>query len=564
MRCPPEQVKHFLKGERISPGPRIDPARGRFEASLFAQNQLKNQAFIGNSRGVLEPPLGARGGPSPAALLVDSAASEVPLSFERSSMSTRRFHLRTHGCQMNSHDSEKVANLLLHEGYLESARLESADLVILNTCSIREKAEHKLYSELGALREWKLAASGRLLGVGGCVAQQEGDALLRRFAHLDFVFGTHNLRLVPAMAAAALRGQRGARVEESRDLARFDLPARHPAFESATPGRAFLTVMEGCDLFCSFCIVPTTRGREISRPAASILEEARRLADSGVRELTLLGQTVNAYGRHDLRRGVGAQAGTVAFAELLSRIDAIPGIERIRYTSPHPSFFDADLIAAHGELRALCPHVHLPLQSGSDRVLADMRRRYRVSEYRAVVAALRRARPDLAITTDLIVAFPGESEADFCDTLALMRELGFADSYSFKYSPRPGTAAARRSDPVDPVEAQRRLESLQALQRQLTLEAHRRRVGERTQVLAIGPSRRGGRQWSGRDPYHRVVNFAAADRALAPGDLLELTIAEATPHSLIGEWPASASSTASASPVRIDGRRADEPRSAGA
>ena len=452
-------------------------------------------------------------------------------------MPIRLFHLRTHGCQMNSHDSEKVANLLLHDGYAHAGDLDGADLAILNTCSIREKAEHKLYSELGALRDWKLALPDRVLGVGGCVAQQEGDALLGRFAHLDFVFGTHNLRLVPAMAAAALRGERGARVEESRDLARFELPARHPDLESETPGRAFLTVMEGCDLFCSFCIVPTTRGREISRPAVSILEEAARLAAQGVRELTLLGQTVNAYGRHDRRRGRSATAGALAFAELLTRIDAIPGIERIRYTSPHPGFFDAGLIAAHAELRALCPHVHLPLQSGSDRVLAEMRRRYTVREYLEVVAALRRARPDLAITTDLIVGFPGETDADFADTLAVARAVGFADSYSFKYSARPGTAAAERSDPVDPARAQERLEELQSLQRELTLAAHRRRVGERTQVLVHGPSRRGGQQWSGRDPYHRVVNFARGDAPLAAGDLVEMQIVDATPHSLIGDRP---------------------------
>ncbi len=478
-------------------------------------------------------------------------------------MSIRRFHVRTHGCQMNSHDSEKVANLLLHEGYRHSEALDRADLVILNTCSIREKAEHKLYSELGALRDWKCAAPDRVLGVGGCVAQQEGDALLDRFPQLDFVFGTHNLRLVPAMAAAALRGQRGARVEENRDLARFELPARHPDLERETPGRAFLTVMEGCDLFCSFCIVPTTRGREISRPAASILEEAARQAELGVRELTLLGQTVNAYGRHDLRRGRSAAAGTLAFAELLQRLDAIPGIERIRYTSPHPIFFDAELVAAHAALRSLCPHVHLPLQSGSDRVLVEMRRRYTAREYLEIVAALRAARPDIAITTDLIVGFPGETQADFADTLAVAREAGFADSYSFKYSARPGTAAAERGDGVEPELAQARLEELQSLQRELTLAAHRRRVGERTQVLVHGPSRRGGQQWSGRDPYHRVVNFARSGAELAAGDLVELRIVDATPHSLIGDLPQLEPAALAPPRVRNGARRADEAGSTG-
>ncbi|NNL65924.1 MAG: MiaB/RimO family radical SAM methylthiotransferase, partial [Myxococcales bacterium] len=303
----------------------------------------------------------------------------------------RRFFIRTFGCQMNVHDTEKVENLLHHAGYQAAADPSAADLLIINTCSIRAKAEHKLYSDVGALREWKAAAPGRVIGVGGCVAQQEGDAILRRFDHVDFVFGTHNLRHVPALAEAAGDGRRETRTGESRSLDRFDLPGRHPDLSSATPGRAFLTVMEGCDMFCSFCIVPTTRGREISRPAAGILAEARALAERGVREVTLLGQTVNAYGRHDVRRGRAEREGVMPFAELLARIDAIPGIERIRYTSPHPIFFDDELVAAHGKLERLCPHVHLPLQSGSNRILAAMRRRYTAERYLEIVAALRSA-----------------------------------------------------------------------------------------------------------------------------------------------------------------------------
>jgi tRNA-2-methylthio-N6-dimethylallyladenosine synthase len=474
-------------------------------------------------------------------------------------MSIRRFFIQTYGCQMNSHDSEKVANLLLHDGYRAAADAAAADLLILNTCSIREKAEHKLYSELGSLRGWKRESLGRVIGVGGCVAQQEGDALLGRFPHLDFVFGTHNLRYVPEMAASALRGERGARVDENRSHERFDLPERHPGFASETPGRAFLTVMEGCDMFCSFCIVPTTRGREISRSAAAIEREAQRLAADGVCELTLLGQTVNAYGRHDRRRGKSAEAGTVSFAELLRRLAMTPGIRRLRYTSPHPVFFDAELIAAHAELASLCPHVHLPLQSGSDRVLESMRRRYTAREYLDLAIALRRARPDLAITTDLIVGFPGESAADFGATLELVREVGFDDSYSFKYSPRPGTAAAESVDSVPPELAQRRLEELQALQREFTLAAHRRRVGSRAEVLVHGPSRRGGSQWSGRDPQHRVVNFSVPDAAaVEPGRLVSMRIAEATPHSLIGELEPDLPASAAFAVVRNPLRRTDE------
>jgi tRNA-2-methylthio-N6-dimethylallyladenosine synthase len=442
---------------------------------------------------------------------------------------------------MNVHDSEKVENLLLHHGYAAAHDPEDADLLIVNTCSIREKAEHRLYSDLGLLRAWKAALPGRVLGVGGCVAQQEGDALLRRFPQVDFVFGTHNLRLVPALASAAGEGARVARTEERRSLDRFELPAAHPDLARRNPGRAYLTVMEGCDLFCSFCIVPTTRGREISRPAAGILGEAEALARSGIRELVLLGQTVNAYGRQEARRRGGERADTLPFSGLLHALAALPGIARIRYTSPHPLFYDEALIAAHRDLPALCPHVHLPLQSGSDGVLRAMRRRYGRDDYLLLVERLRRARTDLALTTDLIVGFPGETDRDFEETLSLMREVGFVDSFSFKYSPRPGTAAAALEPTRGVPERvkQTRLEALQDLQRSLTLDAHRDRVGELTEILLEGPSRRGDQQ-TGRDPYHRVVNLcAAAPREALPGSFLPVRIVEATPHSLLAE-PASA------------------------
>jgi len=450
----------------------------------------------------------------------------------------KRFLVRTSGCQMNVHDSQKIANLLYHHGYAAAEGPDDADLTILNTCSIRDKAEHRLYSELGALRKWKSEREERVIGVGGCVAQQQGDALLRRFDHLDFVFGTHNLRWVGLLADAAGRGERTARTQESRSLERFDLPGPHPDQRARTPGRAYVTVMEGCDLFCSYCIVPQTRGREVSRPADAIVREAEALAAQGVREITLLGQTVNAYGRHDARRGAGDRAGTIPFAALLRRLAEIPGLSRLRYTSPHPIFFDSDLIEAHGDLPALCPHVHLPVQSGSDAMLRRMRRRYDADAYRSLVQRLRRVRPDIALTTDLIVGAPGESDADFRATLDLVREVRFVDGFSFKYSPRPGTAAALDPDTVGPAEAQARLEELQSLQRGLTLAAHRARVGQVTEVLAEGQSRRAGNQRTGRDPYHRVVNFAdTADPPAAAGSLLLLELVEATPHSLIGQAP---------------------------
>ncbi|MGE4649548.1 MAG: tRNA (N6-isopentenyl adenosine(37)-C2)-methylthiotransferase MiaB [Myxococcota bacterium] len=461
----------------------------------------------------------------------------------------RRFLIRTYGCQMNVHDSEKVANLLHHAGYEEAAGLEAADLLVINTCSIREKAENRLYSDLGALRAWKAERPGRVLGVGGCVAQQEGDRVMRRFRHVDFVFGTHNLRWVPAMLEAAHEGRQALRLAANSSQERFELPERHPDYEGSTPGRAFLTVMEGCDMFCSFCVVPHTRGREISREPAAILAEARSLVASGVREFTLLGQTVNAYGRHENRRqGGGATSSRqpVSFAALLRELAAIPGLRRLRYTSPHPLFFDEELVDAHGELDALCPHVHLPVQSGSDRVLARMRRRHDVASYRALVDRLRTARPDIALTSDLIVGFPGESDADFRETLTLVEQAAFVDSFSFKYSPRPNTRAAGFEDAVPAEVAKARLEELQGLQRDLTLRYHRSRVGEHTEVLLEGQSRRGAGQWAGRDPQHRVVNLGSPPPPDSQsGDFICVELVEATPHSLIGE-PGAAALPASA------------------
>jgi tRNA-2-methylthio-N6-dimethylallyladenosine synthase len=469
-------------------------------------------------------------------------------------MSARRFAIRTFGCQMNVHDSDKLANLLLHAGYA-AGEPESADVLIVNTCSIREKAEHKLYSDLGALRGWKAERPGRLIGVGGCVAQQEGDALLARFPQVDFVFGTHNLRLVPALALAAEEGRRSADVSTSASLDRFDLPERHPGFAETTPGRAFLTVMEGCDMFCSFCIVPTTRGREISRPAVAIVREAEELAARGVVELVLLGQTVNAYGRHDLRRGRAEEAGTIDFGSLVERLAGIPGIRRIRYTSPHPIFFDEALVHAHGAIEALCPHVHLPVQSGSDAVLGRMRRRYRADEIRALADRLRAARGDLVLTTDLIVGFPGESDADFEATLALVRDVGFVDGFSFKYSPRPGTAAAEMGDSVPAGVAQERLEVLQAQLRAQTLAYHRSRVGGLAEVLVEGRGRR-VRQLTGRDAWHRLVHLDAGEFPdAAPGLLVGVRVAEATPHSLLGEPPAARSGSPDPPVVPIAGLR---------
>lgn len=447
----------------------------------------------------------------------------------------RQFSIRTFGCQMNVHDTEKLSNLLLHAGYREAAEEADADFIVINTCSVREKAENKLYSDLGRLKQWKAERPGRVIGVGGCVAQQEGQGILKRFDYVDLVFGTHNLRAVPAMLDAAEQGTRTARTEETASLDRFELPERHPAYQGHDAGHAFVTVMEGCDMFCSFCVVPTTRGREISRPARGILEEVRALVDGGTSEITLLGQTVNAYGRHDVRRGTEAEKGTMPFARLLAELDAIPGLRRIRYTSPHPLFFDEDLVAAHADLESLCPHVHMPVQSGADAVLGRMRRRYTRGQYLAIVEDLRRRRPDLVLTTDLIVGFPGESDAEFRETLSLVAEAGFVDSYSFKYSPRPHTKALEyAAEEVAPEVASARLTELQAQQRQQTLDHHFNRIGTTAEIRVEGPSGRGEGQVRGRDLHHRIVNVSAPEPP-APGSYLEAEIIEATPHSLIGQ-----------------------------
>jgi len=420
-----------------------------------------------------------------------------------------RFAIRTYGCQMNVHDSEKVTTLLEDAG-LQAAEEESdADLLVINTCSIRDKAEHQLYSDLGLLRDWKAERPGRIVGVGGCVAQQVGDSLLGRFSHLDFVFGTHQLRRLPALLEGVRQGQRLAWIGEEASPDRFDLPIRRAEPRAGVRRKAFVTVMEGCDMFCSFCIVPTTRGREISRPAAEIEAEVRAQA---------------------------VAAGTMPFTERLARLDAVPGLERIRYTSPHPLFYDEALTRAHRALPKLAPHVHLPVQSGSDRILRAMRRRYGRDRYLEIVAGLRQARPELALTTDLIVGFPGETEADFEATLELVREAGFVDSFSFKYSTRPGTTAANLPGAVPPEEAQRRLERLQALQKEQTRTYHESRVGETVRVLVEGDSRRGGGQRAGRDPQNRVVNVdLPAAAGVEAGALLDVRIVAATPHSLLGE-----------------------------
>lgn len=429
-------------------------------------------------------------------------------------------YIETFGCQMNVSDSEKVAALLRGEGYAPTQDSSAADLIIVNTCSVREKAEHKVYSYLGRFRGLKRERRF-LLGVGGCVAQQEGERLLKRVPWLDLVFGTHNLHLLPDMVRAAEQGERRAAVSFIDNETRLDL---FPQAEETGGVTRFVTVMQGCDNFCSYCIVPYVRGREISRRSAEIIDEIRGAVAGGVREVTLLGQNVNSYGLKT--------PGELTFAGLLREISAIDGLERIRFTTSHPKDISPELIACFAELPKLCSHVHLPAQAGSDAILARMNRGYSRQEYLEKVAALRAARPGILITGDIIVGFPGETEDDFLQTLSLMEEVRYTDVFSFAYSPRPETAAASLPGRITRKEATERLERVQGLQRDMTIERHASFVGTHQAVLVEGLSKRGD-QLYGRTDGNLIVNFAG-DPSLV-GSLVDVLITRGYPNSLLGE-----------------------------
>jgi tRNA-2-methylthio-N6-dimethylallyladenosine synthase len=444
----------------------------------------------------------------------------------------KRLFIKTYGCQMNAYDSARMADLMAPFGYVPAASPEGADLVILNTCHIREKAAEKTFSELGTIRRLKHARErqgGRMIvAVAGCVAQAEGAEILERAPFVDLVFGPQTYHRLPEMVARAL-GPGGEQVLDTSfpEEPKFDyLPET-----SATPGvSAFLTVQEGCDRFCTFCVVPYTRGAEYSRPAAEIIAEARRLAVAGAREITLLGQNVNAY--HGAAPPNGPTgAGEWGLGELIGALAGIPGIARLRYTTSHPKDVDDGLIAAHRDVAELMPFLHLPVQSGSDRVLAAMNRRHTADQYRRTVEQLRRARPDLALSSDFIVGFPGESAADFEATLGLVREIGFAQAFSFKYSPRPGTPAASAANQIpEPVKAER-LAVLQALLHEEQRAFNEACVGRVLPVLFEKPGRHDG-QLVGRSPYLQSVH-AEAGRELI-GEIVPVTIRAALPNSLAG------------------------------
>ncbi len=434
----------------------------------------------------------------------------------------KKAYVKSYGCQMNAYDAARMADVLGAEGYTATDSVEDADVVVLNTCHIREKAAEKVYSELGRLRVLKQERRAQGLDmrivVAGCVAQAEGAEIQARQPAVDVVVGPQSYHRLPELLA------RGGRVVDTEFPIedKFDhLPARRNLGTSA-----FLTVQEGCDKFCAFCVVPYTRGAEVSRPVAAVLAEAQRLAAGGVREITLIGQNVNAY------HGEGAEGGPVGLAALVREVARLPGIARIRYTTSHPNDFADDLVRAHAEIPALMPYLHLPVQSGSDRILAAMNRKHTADQYRRLVDRVRAARPDIALSSDFIVGFPGETDADFADTLALVRDIGFESAFSFKYSPRPGTPAADRTDHVPEVVMSERLTELQRVLDARRHAYQREAVGQVFDVLVEKAGRYPG-QVAGKTPHLLAVQFDAPQDHI--GRIVPVRITEAGANSLFGE-----------------------------
>jgi tRNA-2-methylthio-N6-dimethylallyladenosine synthase len=441
----------------------------------------------------------------------------------------RKVHVKSFGCQMNVYDSHRMADTLAPAGYAEAALPEDADLVILNTCHIREKAAEKVYSEIGRIRVMKeaAAANGRrmLVAVAGCVAQAEGEEIIRRAGAVDLVVGSQNYHRLPELVARAIDGEK---------IVDTEFPVEDKFAVLAAPRResirrrgvtSFVTVQEGCDKFCTFCVVPYTRGAEVSRPVAQIVAEVERLADGGVREITLIGQNVNAY------HGAGEDGADWTLGQLMRRLAHIPGIDRLRYTTSHPRDMADDLIAAHAELPELMPYVHLPVQSGSNRILAAMNRRHTREDYFTVIRRLRDARPDLALSSDFIVGFPGETEADFRDTLALVEDTDFAGAFSFMYSPRPGTPAAEMAGQVPQEEKAERLQRLQALITRQQRAFNARHAGCELDILLEKSGKLPG-QLVGKSPYLQAVQVMAPHSAI--GSIARVTITEVGSNSLFG------------------------------
>jgi len=436
----------------------------------------------------------------------------------------KKLYLQTYGCQMNQYDSERIAQILGRMDYERTEHIETADLILLNTCSVRDKAEQKVYSALGRWKELKDRREGVIIGVGGCVAQQEGANLLRRIPHVDLVFGTHNIQKLPQMLEQVRRSQsRPVEIAFYRDPSYMDDPEGRTRVEGA---KAFVTIMQGCNKVCSFCIVPHVRGREVSRPSAKILVEIEALARQGVKEVMLLGQNVNSYGK--------TSPGELSFAELLGRVNDVAGLQRIRFTTSHPQDLSPELIEAFATLDKLCEHLHLPVQSGSDSVLTRMRRGYTRDEYLTRIDRLRQRCPDVALSTDIIVGFPGETDAEFADTLEMLRQLEYDEIFSFMYSPRTQTVSAKiyDDDVVDEIKKDR-LQEVLRLQKEISLKRNRQSIGNVEEVLVDGRSRLKNGQVMGRTRTNRIVNLTGEETLV--GSLLPVRIIGATANSLIGE-----------------------------
>jgi len=434
------------------------------------------------------------------------------------------YHVRTFGCQMNEHDSERISGLLAADGMVAATAIEDADVVVLNTCTIRENADNKLYGFLGSLRAVKSARPGMKILVGGCSAQKDGDLVRERAGWVDIVFGTHNVhRVVDLLDHADEWGPVTEVWEETSSADEF--PSYLPV-QRQTPHSAWVTIAIGCDNSCTFCIVPSVRGKEMSRRLGDIIGEVKSLVAEGVSEVTLLGQNVNSYGR-DLE----LNGRSPLFADLLRQVGTIPGIRRVRYTSPHPKDFRQDVALAMAETSAVCEQLHLPLQSGSDRVLANMHRGYNAERFVSRLEMARRIVPDLSVSTDIIVGFPGEGEEDFSDTMDVVAASRFDQAFTFQYSPRPGTPAATMPDQVDKAVVQDRFDRLVALQNRISLEKNEAMVGRVVEVLVEGPSKKDPEVTTARTRGNKPVH---ARGVFEPGTYLEVEITRAAPHHLLG------------------------------
>ena len=437
-------------------------------------------------------------------------------------MKNKYLYIQTFGCQMNVHDSEQMAALLSDSGYKLTGNIKLADLILLNTCSIREKAEHKVYSKLGRISKLKEQNPELIIGVGGCLAQQLGTKFHKKVGHLDFVFGTHNIHRLPQLVAT-IRKKRGKITEVDFHKSLNSIGVFAPPQSGAIS--AFVTIMQGCNNFCAYCVVPYLRGPEMSRPPEDIIEEIKKLADCGIREVTLLGQNVNSYGK-TLGNGLN-------FASLIKKIGKIFGIKRIRFTTSHPRDLSDELINCFAEEEKLCEHIHLPVQSGSNRILALMNRGYTVEEYMQKVDHLRKIRPLISITSDIIVGFPGETQNDYQETIDMMEKIRFDSIFSFKYSERKGTAAQKLEGKVEECEKLRRLEQLQMLQDQHTLEKNTAMESSKQELLVEGKSKNSENDLMGRTSSWRIVNFKGELELI--GKLVDVKISKAYLHSLRGK-----------------------------